>query len=239
MQSTTLHIGFIGLGLMGKPMALNLQAAGHRVFVNNRSTAVVEELSGKGLKACASPAEVAGRADVVILMLPDTATVDKVLFGEFGLFDNLERGQLVVDMGTTDVTATRGFAKRVESAGAGFIDAPVSGGQIGAEEGSLAIMVGARASDFERVRPIFEILGKNITHVGEIGAGQVAKAANQGPLPKCCGVDASRMQAAFQGGFAWSRIMEVHGRRMIDEQFEPGGKSFTSEKGSRAGFGLG
>jgi 2-hydroxy-3-oxopropionate reductase len=243
MPSTKLHIGFIGLGLMGKPMALNLQAAGHRLFVHNRSSAVVDELAGQGMRVCASPAEIAGRADIVILMLPDTAAVEKVLFGEFGLLENLGRGQVVVDMGTTDVTATRGFAKRVEAKGAAYVDAPVSGGQIGAQEGSLAVMVGARPQDFERVRPVLEVLGKNVTHVGEIGAGQVAKAANQVivgltigavaeaiHLARCCGVDPARMRAALQGGFAWSRIMEVHGQRMIDEQFEPGGRVTTQKK---------
>lgn len=243
MPPKKLHIGFIGLGLMGKPMALNLHAAGHRMFINNRSAVAMDELAAVGMRACASPAEVAERADMVILMLPDTPAVEKVLFGDFGLFDNLTPGQLVVDMGTTEVMATRRFAKRIEAKGAGFVDAPVSGGQIGAKEGNLAIMVGARTRDFERVRPVMEVLGQNVTHVGEVGAGQVVKAANQVivgltigavaeaiHLAKCSGVDPSRMRAALKGGFAWSRIMEVHGQRMIDEQFEPGGKSTTQKK---------
>lgn len=178
MAQTTLHVGFIGLGLMGKSMALNLHAAGHRLFVHNRSRAVVDELAARGMKACASPGEVAGRADIIILMLTDTPAVERVLTGQFGLLDKLGRGQVVIDMGTTDAIATRRFAAQVDKAGAHYVDAPVSGGQIGASDATLTIMAGARHADFERVRPVLELLGRNITHVGEVGTGQVAKAAN-------------------------------------------------------------
>jgi len=243
MPESKLHIGFIGLGLMGRPMALNLHDAGHRVYIHNRSRAVVDELAERGLKACASPAEVAGRADLCFLMLTDTPAVEDVLFGRFGLCEQLGRDHLVVDMGTTDAMATRDFAARVEETGARYMDAPVSGGQLGAEEANLAIMVGADPADLERVRPVLELLGSNITHVGEVGAGQVAKAANQVivgltigavaeavNLARCCGVDPARMREALRGGFAWSRVLELHGQRMIDENFEPGGKCSTQKK---------
>jgi len=245
------HIGFIGLGLMGRPMASNLHAAGYRVFIHNRSRPVVDELAASGLKACASPAEVAERADIVILMLSDTGAVEKVLFGDYGLVATLSRGQVVVDMGTTDVTATRGFARRVAEQGAHYVDAPVSGGQVGASDADLTIMVGAAAGDFERLQPVFEVLGGNITHVGETGAGQVAKAANQVivgltigavaeaiNLARCSGVDPARMREAFKGGFAWSRVMELHGQRMIDEAFEPGGKCSTQKKDLKQALAL-
>lgn len=237
------HIGFIGLGLMGKPMASNLQAAGHHLYIHNRSRPVVEELVARGMKACASPSEVAERADIVFLMLSDTPAVEKVLFDKYGLVGNLRRDQVVVDMGTTDATATRRFAERVEAKGARYVDAPVSGGQVGASEASLTIMVGADRRDFDRIEPLLRLLGRNITLVGEVGAGQVAKAANQVivgltigavaeaiNLARACGVDPARMRAAFEGGFAWSRVMELHGQRMIDEQFEPGGKGSTQRK---------
>lgn len=243
MPQTSPHIGVIGLGLMGKPMAANLHAAGYRVYIHNRSRPVVDELAARGMKACASPAEVAGRADIIILMLSDTDAVEKVLFGEHGLVDGLGRDQVVIDMGTTDATATRRFAGRVEERGARYVDAPVSGGQVGAEEAALTIMVGAAADDFDRVRPVLQALGKNVTRVGEVGAGQVAKAANQVivgltigavaeaiNLARCAGVDPAKMREAFKGGFAWSRIMELHGQRMIDDQFEPGGKVATQRK---------
>ena len=243
MATSRQYIGFIGLGLMGRPMASNLHAAGHQLYIHNRSRPAVDELSALGMKACASPAEVGERADIVFLMLPDTPAVEQVLFDSYGLAAGLGRGRMVVDMGTTDAAATRRFAERVEDRGARYVDAPVSGGQVGAAEAGLSIMVGAERRDFERVEPLLRALGRNITRVGEVGAGQVAKAANQVivgltigavaeaiTLARACGVDPARMRAAFEGGFAWSRIMELHGQRMIDEQFEPGGKSSTQRK---------
>lgn len=228
---------------MGKPMASNLSAAGHQLFIHNRSRPAVDELAARGMKACDSPAEVAERADIVFLMLSDTPAVEEVLFDRYGLASSLGRGRMVVDMGTTDAIATRGFAGRLVDQGARYVDAPVSGGQVGAVEASLSIMVGAARPDFERIRPVLELLGRNITLVGEVGAGQVAKAANQVivgltigavaeaiNLARACGVDPARMRAAFEGGFAWSRVMELHGQRMIDECFEPGGKSATQLK---------
>ncbi|MDH3283073.1 MAG: NAD(P)-dependent oxidoreductase [Gammaproteobacteria bacterium] len=236
-------IGFIGLGLMGKPMALNLSRAGRELVVYNRSATVVDEFTGLGIASAATPGEVAHRAPVVIVMVSDTRAVEDVLFGPEGVVSGIAPGAIVVDMGTTEVLATRRFAERLAAGDVDYVDAPVSGGVVGAQAGSLAIMVGARAPTFAEVRPVFEILGENITHVGDIGAGQVAKAANQIivgltigavaealSLAKRAGVDPAKVRAALAGGFAGSRILELHGQRMIDGRFEPGGKAVTQRK---------
>jgi 3-hydroxyisobutyrate dehydrogenase-like beta-hydroxyacid dehydrogenase len=233
-------IGFIGLGLMGKPMARNLNAAGAAMIVNNRSPGVVDELSGEGMTPAATPADAAAEADTVILMLPDTPVVETVLAGLLG---SLRPGALVIDMGTTGVIATRAFAKDVESAGGAYIDAPVSGGTIGATGGTLTIMAGGTEAAISRARPIFEVLGQKTTHVGAVGTGQVAKAANQvivglniGAVAEALvlaaksGADPARVRDALGGGFADSRILEVHGQRMIEGQFAPGGKCTTQRK---------
>ena len=250
-------IGFIGLGLMGRPMCLNLHRAGARMTVHNRSRAVVGQLVRDGIEAADNPAGVARRTDIVILMVSDTPAVEQVLFGSDGLAGGLRPGTLVIDMGTSAVAATREFAGRLQQAGADFIDAPVSGGEIGARDASLAIMAGGEKSAIERARPLFEVLGKTFTHVGAVGAGQVAKAANQIivglnigavaealALAESAGVDPARVRQALLGGFAASRILEVHGQRMIDGNFTPGGKVTTQHKDLRqaldlaAGLGL-
>jgi len=250
-------IGFIGLGLMGRPMCLNLHRAGARMTVHNRSRAVVGQLVRDGIEAADNPAGVARRTDIVILMVSDTPAVEQVLFGSDGLAGGLRPGTLVIDMGTSAVAATREFAGRLQQAGADFIDAPVSGGEIGARDASLAIMAGGEKSAIERARPLFEVLGKTFTHVGAVGAGQVAKAANQIivglnigavaealALAESAGVDPARVRQALMGGFAASRILEVHGQRMIDGNFTPGGKVTTQHKDLRqaldlaAGLGL-
>ncbi|MDH3638406.1 MAG: NAD(P)-dependent oxidoreductase [Gammaproteobacteria bacterium] len=236
-------IGFIGLGLMGKPMALNLWRAGLELVVYNRSAAISDEFAGLGIDTARTPKEVAQRAPVVIVMVADTRAVEDVLFGAQGLGSGIAPGGMAVDMGTTEVLATRRFAERLATRNVDYVDAPVSGGVVGAQDGSLAIMVGARVSCFAKVKPIFEILGKNITHVGDIGAGQVAKAANQIivgltigavaealTLAKRAGVDPAKVRAALAGGFAGSRILELHGQRMIDGRFEPGAKAVTQRK---------
>ena len=243
-------IGFIGLGLMGKPMARNLHAAGATMFIHNRSQAVVEELSGEGMRAAATPAEIAaavGEGGTVILSLPDTATVEKIVQGtpgdNNGIVSGIKDGTLVIDMSTTKVTATRGFAKAVTSAGGVYMDAPVSGGTIGAEGGLLTIMVRGPDDALARATLIFDVLGQSTTHVGAIGTGQIAKAANQVivglnigavaealTLAKKAGADPARVRAALKGGFADSRILEVHGLRMIEDSFEPGGKCVTQRK---------
>lgn len=247
-----LPIAVIGLGLMGKPMARNLHAAGVRVTLASRSSGPVEELTGEGMAGVGSPAEAAAAATIVILMLPDTPTVEQVITGDNGVLEGLKTGTLVIDMGTTDALVTRALAEKVEAGGGRYIDAPVSGGQIGAETGELVIMVGGAAADIERAMPVFEVLGKQTTHVGEIGAGQVAKACNQIivglnigavaealALAQAAGVDPAKIRAALKGGFADSRILEVHGQRMIDRTFVPGGKCTTQRKDMDQGMALG
>lgn len=236
-------IGFIGLGLMGKPMALNLHAAGAEVVAHNRSRAVVDELAAQGLSPADSPAEVARRASIVILMLPDTAAVETVAFGPDGVIEGTGAGSLVVDMGTSEATATRDFAARVNAKGGEWADAPVSGGTIGAENGALVFMAGGTDEAFARIRPLLDVMGQNAVHVGDVGAGQVAKAANQVivgltisavgealKLAERAGVDPAKVREALSGGFASSRILEVHGQRMISGDFTPGGKCVTQRK---------
>lgn len=236
-------IGFIGLGLMGKPMARNLKAAGAAMIVHNRSQGVVEELAGEGMSPAATPAEATERAEIVITMLPDTPTVETIMLGEDGIVHGLDAGKLVIDMGTTKVPATGDFAQAVESHGCDYVDAPVSGGTIGAEQASLTIMAGGTDTAFDRAQPVLAAMGARITHVGPVGAGQVAKAANQVivglnigavaealALAEQAGVDPARVREALKGGFADSRILDVHGQRMIDGTFAPGGKCVTQRK---------
>ena len=245
-------LGFIGLGLMGRPMCLNLHRAGARMIVHNRTASVARELARPGIEPVATPAEVGRSADIVLVMVSDTPAVEQVLFGEKGLIEGLREGALVIDMGTTAVVPTREFAGRLRNAGVDYIDAPVSGGQIGAVDGTLTIMAGGDPGPMERARPIFEVLGRSLTHVGGVGAGQVAKAANQVivglnigavaealALVESAGVDPARVREALMGGFAASRILEVHGRRMIEGQFEPGGKITTQHKDLRQALELG
>lgn len=236
-------IGFIGLGLMGRPISLNLHRAGAELIIYNRSRGVVDELVGVGIEAATSPKDVAERAPIIMLMVSDTPAVERILFGDDGVAQGLQTGAIVIDMGTTAVTATRNFAQQIKAKGAHYVDAPVSGGQVGAEAATLAIMVGASEDAFARAKPIFKVLAKNITHVGEVGAGQVAKAANQIivgvtigavaealALAKRAGVDPAKVRQALAGGFAASRILEVHGLRMVDQTFDPGGKATTQRK---------
>ncbi|TDJ63752.1 MAG: NAD(P)-dependent oxidoreductase, partial [Proteobacteria bacterium] len=166
-------IGFIGLGLMGRPISLNLHRAGAELIIYNRSRGIVDELVGVGIEAATSPKDVAERAPIIVLMVSDTPAVERVLFGDDGVAQGLQTGAIVIDMGTTAVTATRNFAQQIKAKGAHYVDAPVSGGQVGAEAATLAIMVGASEDAFARAKPIFKVLAKNITHVGEGGAGQV------------------------------------------------------------------
>jgi 3-hydroxyisobutyrate dehydrogenase-like beta-hydroxyacid dehydrogenase len=236
-------IGFIGLGLMGRHMARNLLAEGARMVVHNRSRGVVEELAAEGMIAADTPGAVAGQARTVILMLSDTAAVETVLLAEDGLIAGLQPGGLVIDMGTTAVLATRRFAAAVEEKGADYVDAPVSGGTVGAESGSMTIMAGGSDASFARAAPLFDVLGGRVTHVGGIGTGQVAKAANQIivgltigavaealKLAERAGADPARVRQALQGGFADSRILELHGQRMIDRDFPLGAKAVTQRK---------
>ena len=245
-------IGFIGLGLMGKPMARNLHRAGARMILHNRSQGPVDELAAAGMSAVLSPAAVAEAADNIILMLSDTPAVEMVVGGDRGILSTIRPGTLVIDMGTTAAMATKDMARRVEAKGGRYIDAPVSGGTIGAESGELVIMAGGAAVDMARAGDIFNVLGKQTTHVGDVGAGQVAKAANQMivgltigavaealALAQKAGVDPARVREALQGGFADSRILEVHGKRMVDHSFAPGGKCTTQRKDMQQAIDLG
>ena len=233
-MTTPLDLGFIGLGIMGAPMALHLINAGHRVHVHTRS-AVRPEVAAGAASVCGSPREVAERADVVFLMLPDTPDVAQVLFGERGVAEGVSAGKVVVDMSSISPIETKGFAERIEALGCAYLDAPVSGGEVGAKAASLTIMVGGTAEGFARVQPLFALMGKNITHVGGHGAGQVTKVANQMivaltiaavgealTFARKAGADPAKVRQALMGGFASSRILEVHGERMLQRTFAPG-----------------
>ena len=239
-------VGFIGLGIMGRPMARNLIVAGVPLVVHSRSAGPVDEIVAAGAERAANAREVAERARVVITMLPDTPDLEAVLTGADGLLDALGEDQLLIDMSTVDPIATRRLAGDVRARGAGYVDAPVSGGQKGAEDGSLSIMIGGSDDDVARAMPLFEILGKTIVHVGDVGAGQVTKAANQLvvgvtieavaealALAEAAGVDAVKVREALLGGFAASRILEVHGQRMLDRAFQPGFRARLHLKDAR------
>lgn len=233
-------VGVIGLGLMGRPMAANLARAGAAVSVWNRSPGPAAET---GLPVAATPRALAETCDAVILMVADTAAVEAVLHGPDGVLAGLTPGTLVIDMGTTAVTPTRAFAAAVEAAGGAYVDAPVSGGEIGAREATLTIMAGGSDAALARALPLFQVLGRTITHVGGCGAGQVAKAANQVivgltigavaeamALARRAGVEPARLREALMGGFAASRVLDLHGQRMADKAFQPGGKATTQHK---------
>jgi len=228
------NIGFIGLGIMGQPMALNLIKGGHSLFLHSRS-GVPQELVAAGGVACTGPREIAQRADTVITMVPDTPDVEKVLFGPDGVAEGLTKGKTVVDMSSISPIDTKTFAQRINRLGCDYLDAPVSGGQVGARNAALTIMVGGPSAAFERVKPLFELMGKNITLVGENGDGQTCKVANQIIVAlnieavaeallfaAKAGADPGKVRQALMGGFAASRVLEVHGERMITRTFEPG-----------------
>ncbi len=236
-------IGFIGLGIMGKPMARNLLKAGYALTVLNRSRGPVDELVADGAKAGATPREVAAQSEVVITMLPDSPDVEQVALGEDGIAAGIKDGALWIDMSTIAPATTAHVAEVLAAKGVTSVDAPVSGGEKGAIDAALSIMVGGSPAAFERAKPIFEALGKNIVHVGELGAGQVTKACNQIvvgvtieavaealALAESSGVDPAKVRAALLGGFAQSKILEVHGQRMIDRTFNPGFKSRLHRK---------
>ena len=229
-----MNIGFIGLGIMGKPMAGHLIKGGHTLFLHSRS-GVPQELTAAGGKAGASAKEVAQKADVVILMVPDTPDVEKVLFGANGVAEGLSKGKTVVDMSSISPIETKKFAKKVNDLGCDYVDAPVSGGEVGAKNAALTIMVGASQATFDRVKTLFELMGKNITLVGGNGDGQTCKVCNQIIVAlnieavsealvfaSKAGADPAKVRQALMGGFAASRILEVHGERMIKRTFDPG-----------------
>ena len=234
MTFTALKVGFIGLGTMGTPMALNLRKAGHSLFVASRSK-IPTALAEGGATVCTNAAEVAKRADIIITMVPDTPHVEDALFNPEGVAAGLSKGKIVVDMSSISPVATKDFAKRINALGCEYLDAPVSGGEVGAKAASLTIMVGGSEAAFDKVRPIFELMGKNITLVGGNGDGQITTVANQiivalnieavGEallLAAKAGADPAKVRQALMGGFANSRILEVHGERMVKRTFDPG-----------------
>lgn len=234
MTKSGLKIGFIGLGVMGAPMAGHLLQAGHVLFVHTLG-AVPPALAEGGATVCVHARGVAERADIIFVMVPDTPDVEKALFAEYGVASGLARGKTVVDCSSIDPIATRGFARRIQELGCNYLDAPVSGGEVGAKAASLSIMVGGDELAFERVRPLLELMGKNITRVGDVGDGQVCKVANQIIVAlniaavaealvfaSKAGADPARVRQALMGGFASSRVLEVHGERMVKRSFEPG-----------------
>jgi 2-hydroxy-3-oxopropionate reductase len=227
-------IGFIGLGIMGKPMAANVIKGGHTLHLHSRC-GVSAELTAAGGKACDSAKAVAQKADIVILMLPDTPDVERVLFGASGVAEGLGKGKLVIDMSSIAPLATKEFARRINELGCDYLDAPVSGGEVGAKNAALTIMVGGPQAAFERAKPVFELMGKNITLVGGNGDGQTCKVANQIIVAlnieaaaeallfaAKAGADPAKVRQALMGGFAASRVLEVHGERMIKRTFDPG-----------------
>jgi 2-hydroxy-3-oxopropionate reductase len=228
------NLGFIGLGIMGAPMARNLQNGGHHLFVHTRTRKPEDPLEGKAAY-CNSAAEVAKLADIVFIMVPDTPDVERVLFAEDGVAAGLSAGKAVVDMSSISPIETKAFAQKINALGCEYLDAPVSGGEVGAKAASLTIMVGGTEAGFARIKPFFELMGKNITHVGENGAGQTCKVANQVIVALTieavseallfaskAGADPARVRQALMGGFAASRILEVHGERMVKRTFDPG-----------------
>ncbi len=233
-MSTNLKLGFIGLGIMGTPMAGHLRAAGHTLFVSTRSK-LPQALLDAGAVACASARELAQKADIVFTMVPDTPDVEAVLFGETGVASGLSAGKTVVDMSSISPIDTKVFAQKINALGCDYLDAPVSGGEVGAKAASLTIMVGGPEAAFERVKPLFALMGKNITHVRGNGDGQSTQVANQIIVAlniaavsealvfaSKAGADPAKVRQALMGGFASSRILEVHGERMIKRTFNPG-----------------
>ncbi len=229
-----MKIGFIGLGIMGRPMALNLKNAGHELLVPDRRSLADEVRAAATVLGDA--AAVAEQAEITILMVPDTPDVERVLFGSHGVAEGMHPGKLVIDMSSISPIATKGFAERINKLGGQYLDAPVSGGEVGAKQATLTIMVGGPDDAFARALPLFEVMGKNITHVGaENGAGQTCKVANQIivalnlqavaealTFARKAGADPAKVRQALMGGFASSRILEVHAERMINRTFNPG-----------------
>ena len=233
-MSAKLKLGFVGLGIMGAPMAGQLVKAGHEVFIATRSK-VPQELASSAAIQCASPAEVAQKADIIFTMGPDTPDVEKVLFGDKGVASGLSKGKVVVDMSSISPIATKEYAKKINALGCDYLDAPVSGGEVGAKNATLSIMVGGDEAVFNKVKPVLDLMGKNINLVGGNGDGQTAKVANQIIVAlnieavaealvfaSKAGADPAKVRQALMGGFASSKILEVHGERMVKRTFDPG-----------------
>ena len=229
------NLGFIGLGIMGKPMAGHLLATGHTVHIYDVVAASVKEVAAKGGVACGSSKEVAQKSDITFIMVPDTPDVEAVLFGKDGVAEGVKSGSIVVDMSSISPIATKEFAKKLADMGVKMLDAPVSGGQVGAQNATLSIMVGGQPEVFEKIKPYFELMGKNIVLIGGNGDGQTCKVANQIVVAETimaiseallfaskAGADPAKVREALLGGFAQSRILDLHGKRMIERTFAPG-----------------
>lgn len=228
-------VGFIGLGIMGAPMAGHLVDAGHKVVTHTHRTPVSDDLKAKGVEDLPSLKAVAEASDVVIMIVPDTPQVEAVLFAEDGIASGLSAGKLVIDMSSISPIDTKAFSEKITVLGCDYVDAPVSGGEVGAKAASLTIMVGATDDGFARAKPLFDLMGKNITHVGPIGAGQTTKVANQIIVAlnieavaeallfaAKAGADPAKVRKALMGGFASSKVLEIHAERMINRTFDPG-----------------
>ena len=239
-------VGYIGLGIMGRPAALNLIKAGYPLRVYARRPAMMEPLTMAGATACDSSSSVAAESDIVFINVSDTHDVAEVILGNNGIIEGIRPGSVVVDMSTISPSVTRTFAERLAEKDVHMLDAPVSGGEKGAIDGTLSIMVGGKPAIFERVKPLFDVMGKNIVHIGDHGAGQVAKSCNQVViaqaiaaigeaylLARASGVDPVKVREALLGGFAGSRALESHGQRMLDRNFKPGFKSKLHYKDMR------
>jgi len=229
-----MKIGFIGIGIMGAPMAVHLLDAGHEVAVNDLNP-IPQELLDKGAQVVSSAKEAAAKGEVIIVMVPDTPDVETVLFGENGVTDGLSEGKIVIDMSSISPVETKLFAEKINALGCKYLDAPVSGGEVGAKAGTLTIMVGGEQETFDKIKPLFELMGKNITLVGGNGDGQTCKVANQIIVALTieavgeallfaskAGADPAKVREALMGGFASSKILEIHGDRMIKRTFDPG-----------------
>ena len=245
-------IGFIGLGIMGKPMARHLLKAGYSLVIHNRSRAAVDELAKEGAQPAANSQEVAQRSDMIITMLPDSPDVDLVYAAERGIFASVKSGTLLIDMSSISPVVARKLALEAEKLSCDMLDAPVSGGEAGAINAALSIMIGGKDSAVERAMPIFEKLGKNVVHVGDAGAGQVTKAANQMVvgttiaivsealvLAAKAGVDPAKVRQALLGGFAQSKVLEAHGQKMLDRNFKPGFRIRLHEKDMKIALATG
>lgn len=245
-------IGFIGLGIMGKPMARNLLKAGHVLIIHNRSRAAVDELTREGARPMNNAKAVAEHSDIVVTVLPDSPDVELVYASEQGIFAGAKSGSLLVDMSSISPVVARKLAAEAERRGCDMLDAPVSGGEAGAIGATLSIMIGGKASAVERAMPLFQTLGKNIVHIGDAGAGQITKAANQMVvgatiaivaealvLAKKAGVDPAKVRQALLGGFAQSKILEAHGQKMLERNFNPGFRIRLHEKDMKIALATG
>jgi 2-hydroxy-3-oxopropionate reductase len=238
-----MKVGYIGLGLMGRPCAMHLHNAGHQLAVYARREASTAPFGEIGATICATPAEVAACSDVIFTNVSDTPDVEQLILGKDGIIEGIKPDAVVVDMSTISPVVTRDIAQKLKEKGAHMLDAPVSGGSAGAESGTLSIMIGGEAAIVQRIMPLFEVMGSNIVHIGDNGAGQVTKACNQivitqtiaGVAEAYCladamNVDKAKVRQALLGGFANSKILEMHGQRMLDDNYDPGFKAVLHKK---------